>query len=229
MRAISGEDEEILLTKPANKQQLSIAQEIRQKNAVEVQGPPGTGKTHTIANLIGDLLAQGKSVLVTSEKVKALTVLRDKLDPKLRAFCLPVFEDNQRDMMDAIQQLQAGLAQINPDSLQREIVDLTATRKELLAELEKERKRIFALRCQQSKGITYLGKDYSLIELGKKLADEESQVFHFPMPFKETEAMPITEKDYQEWVESEQQLSVEEEKELAKNSRRLLLLCVRRY
>lgn len=216
LRAISGEDEEILLTKPANKQQLSIAQEIRQKNAVEVQGPPGTGKTHTIANLIGDLLAQGKSVLVTSEKVKALTVLRDKLDPKLQAFCLPVFEDNQRDMMDAIQQLQAGLAQINPDSLQREIVDLTATRKELLAELEKERKRIFALRCQQSKGITYLGKDYSLIELGKKLADEESQVFHFPMPFKETEAMPITEKDYQEWVESEQQLSVEEEKELAK-------------
>ncbi len=40
-----------------------------------VQGPPGTGKTHTIANLIGHLLAQGKSVLVTSEKPKALLVM----------------------------------------------------------------------------------------------------------------------------------------------------------
>lgn len=72
LAAASGEAPEIFMTKPANKAQLRIAQDIEQNNAVEVQGPPGTGKTHTIANLIGHFLAQGKTVLVTSEKIKAL-------------------------------------------------------------------------------------------------------------------------------------------------------------
>ncbi len=60
------EDEHILLSKEANAEQLVIAQRLEQHGAVLVQGPPGTGKTHTIANLIGHLLAQGKSILVTS-------------------------------------------------------------------------------------------------------------------------------------------------------------------
>ncbi|HVB59731.1 MAG TPA: AAA domain-containing protein, partial [Ktedonobacteraceae bacterium] len=63
----NGEDEQILLSKPANAEQLEIAKILERKGAVLVQGPPGTGKTHTIANLIGHLLSQGKSVLVTSE------------------------------------------------------------------------------------------------------------------------------------------------------------------
>src|SRR5260370_42121600 len=56
--APNGEDEHILLSKPANAEQLEIARRLERNNAVLVQGPPGTGKTHTIANLIGHLLAQ---------------------------------------------------------------------------------------------------------------------------------------------------------------------------
>jgi hypothetical protein len=62
----NGEDEEVLLSKPANAEQVEIARRLERYGAVLVQGPPGTGKTHTIANLLGHLLAQGKSVLVTS-------------------------------------------------------------------------------------------------------------------------------------------------------------------
>ena len=51
---------------------------------VVVQGPPGTGKTHTIANLVTDLLAHGKRVLITSHTARALQVLRDKLPEELR-------------------------------------------------------------------------------------------------------------------------------------------------
>ena len=98
LAAASGEAPEIFMTKPANKAQLRIAQDIEQNNAVEVQGPPGTGKTHTIANLIGHFLAQGKTVLVTSEKIKALSVLRDKLDEEIRPLCVPVFDGNQSEM-----------------------------------------------------------------------------------------------------------------------------------
>ena len=37
-----------------------------------MQGPPGTGKTHTIANLVSAYLAEGKRILVTSQKDQAL-------------------------------------------------------------------------------------------------------------------------------------------------------------
>ncbi len=42
--APNGEDEHILLSKPANAEQLEIALRLERNNAVLVQGPPGTGK-----------------------------------------------------------------------------------------------------------------------------------------------------------------------------------------
>ena len=63
---INGESRDILLAKPANREQLEIARRIGQADAVLVQGPPGTGKTHTIANLTGHVLTEGKSVRVSS-------------------------------------------------------------------------------------------------------------------------------------------------------------------
>ncbi len=85
LAAVGGESVDILLSKQANKEQLNIARRIEQYNAVLVQGPPGTGKTHTIANLLGHFLAQGKSVLVTSYTTKALRVLKDKVNPGLQS------------------------------------------------------------------------------------------------------------------------------------------------
>ncbi len=65
---------DILFSKPANAEQYQIAERLAQFSAVLVQGPPGTGKTHTIANILGSLLAQGKTVLVTAHTTKALRV-----------------------------------------------------------------------------------------------------------------------------------------------------------
>ena len=52
---------------------------------IRVEGPPGTGKSLTIANLACHLAAGGKSVLITSQKDKALQVV----DEKLRELNLP--------------------------------------------------------------------------------------------------------------------------------------------
>ena len=55
-----------------------------------IQGPPGTGKTHTIANLIGHLLAQGKRVLVTSHTAKALDRVREVIVEELQPLAVSV-------------------------------------------------------------------------------------------------------------------------------------------
>src|SRR6266702_5142657 len=50
----SGQAEaDVLLSKPANPEQIRIARQLEEHGGVLVQGPPGTGKTHTIGNLIG--------------------------------------------------------------------------------------------------------------------------------------------------------------------------------
>ena len=71
-------DPEIYFPLPSNKEQYEIAARLRYGRGVLVQGPPGTGKTHTIANLICHLLAQGKRVLVTSETPRGLQSLQSK-------------------------------------------------------------------------------------------------------------------------------------------------------
>jgi len=45
-----------------------------------MDGPPGSGKSQTIANLISELIAAGKSVLFVSEKAAALEVVQARLD-----------------------------------------------------------------------------------------------------------------------------------------------------
>ena len=78
------DDDDVLLGKEANEEQIQIIKRLSHSGSVLVQGPPGTGKTHTIANLIGHQLAQGKSILVTAQTAKALRVLRDKVPEVLR-------------------------------------------------------------------------------------------------------------------------------------------------
>src|SRR5579884_1130932 len=77
-------EEEILFPLPANDEQLEIVRRLRRQPAVLVQGPPGTGKSHTIANLVADLLARGQRVLVTSHTARALQVLRQMIPPEIR-------------------------------------------------------------------------------------------------------------------------------------------------
>jgi hypothetical protein len=85
-----------LLTKAANAEQERIINRLEQFGSVLVQGPPGTGKTHTIANIIGHLLANGKTVLVSSHTAKALNVVRDKVAPSLQPLCVSVLDNDTK-------------------------------------------------------------------------------------------------------------------------------------
>jgi very-short-patch-repair endonuclease/DNA polymerase III delta prime subunit len=59
-----------------------------------VQGPPGTGKSQTIVNIIAELVAQGKKVLVVAEKSVALQVVADRLEKsELGDLCLNLSDD----------------------------------------------------------------------------------------------------------------------------------------
>src|SRR5580692_12665789 len=122
---------EVLLSKPANPEQVRIAKQLEQHGGVLVQGPPGTGKTHTIGNLIGHLLAQGKSVLVTSHTTKALRMVRSQVASPLRPLCVSVLEsdlESRNQLESAVGTIAARLSQLDAGSLQVEAQHLSRQR-----------------------------------------------------------------------------------------------------
>lgn len=75
-----------------------------------VDGPPGTGKSQTIANLIAEFLAAGKTVLFVSEKSAALEVVKRRLDQcRLGDFCLAL-HSHQANKKEVIAELGRCLA-----------------------------------------------------------------------------------------------------------------------
>lgn len=135
--AYAGEADDVLLSKEANAAQLAILRRLKHSDGVLVQGPPGTGKTHTIANLLGSLMAEGKSVLVTSHTSKALKVLRHHVSEPLRALCVPVLDSDktsQKDLQHAMRVLHDGLSQ-HPDELAQRADKSRAKRTAILNEI----------------------------------------------------------------------------------------------
>lgn len=130
LAAVGGEAIDILLPKEANQEQLDIAKTIEVNDAVVVQGPPGTGKTHTIANLLGHFLAQGKRVLVTSHTNKALKVLKDKVECELQPLCVSVTDDSRKDIESSIAAI-ANFSEI-PAKLEKEIKECDTKRKSII-------------------------------------------------------------------------------------------------
>ena len=59
-------------------------------------GPPGTGKSQVIANLLLNILIEGKSALLVSEKMVAIHVILKRL-PNLTPFFLPITDYDNSD------------------------------------------------------------------------------------------------------------------------------------
>src|SRR5438132_11221451 len=191
--APNGEDEHILLSKPANAEQLEIARRLERNNAVLVQGPPGTGKTHTIADLIGHLLAQGKSVLVTSEKPKALRVLREQVVEPLQPLCVSILEDDSRKEMEStIDAISERLASTDAEKLEREAEVLAQRRIELLRLLRETRHQLAEARGSEYRAIIVGGESFPPSEAARYITQNRSVVGWIPGPVTKGILLPLS-------------------------------------
>ena len=82
---------ELFIPLPADSSQVAAVVAASRSKDFVLFGPPGTGKSQTIANMITQLLGEGKTVLFVSQKTTALEVVRKRLDRLgLGQFCLEV-------------------------------------------------------------------------------------------------------------------------------------------
>ena len=195
-----GEAADILLTKPANAEQLAIAREIEQAPAVVVQGPPGTGKTHTIANLMGHFLAQGQHILVTSATSKALAVLKDKLPAGLQNLCVSLLSDARDDMEHSVAGICEMLAKNSSQEMRAKADELTRRREQVLARLKKRRHTLEEVRRLEAKRDYFMlgGKAWSLSRMADFLHTHGDLADRLPLPIIKGKEFPLGKNELEE-------------------------------
>ncbi|MFE3451602.1 AAA domain-containing protein [Nonomuraea sp. NPDC059194] len=184
---------------PANPEQRTIMTRLRSDNGVVVQGPPGTGKTHSIANLLSALLAQGQRVLVTSQKAQALRVLRDKLPSEIAGLCVSMTDlgrGGSAELEGGVKALSTRFSSFDPARQAKGIAEkrhqLDAARRRT-AELTE---RVRALRESETYSHPPIAHGYAgtLPEIVRRLTHEgvECSWMPTPLPSSASQEPPIS-------------------------------------
>ena len=224
--AYANEHEDVLLTKPANAEQVEILRKLSKRDGVLVQGPPGTGKTHTIANLIGNFLAEGKSVLVTSHTTKALRVVRDQVAKPLQSLCVSLLDSDAKSRADremAVRELAARLSD-NPDQYKTHAAKLRTRRSEILADLKKSRSELLLVVGGEYTPIVLAGKEIEPSQAAKEVSLGDGIQDWIPGDIHASAPIPLTNTEVRQVYEISQRISVLEEAELSEILPKLTLL-----
>lgn len=192
------DDNEILLAKETNAEQMQIIRRLATSGSVLVQGPPGTGKTHTIANIIGHLLAQGKTVLVTSHTPKALRVLRDQIPEDLRPLCISAIggdRESRRQLEAAITEINARLARNSVDALRSQSEQRARERRKILEENRRLTARLREALESEYREITSEGKTVTPADAARYVKKYANASLWLPGPISPGASLPLSMKE----------------------------------
>ena len=215
--SVGNEDDDVLLSKPANREQLEIARQLSRRNCVLVQGPPGTGKTHTIANLLGHLLAQGKRVLVTAHTPKALRVLRQKVVEPLQPLCISVLHNDkqsQEELQSSVRKIHVRLSE-DDRILERDAQRAREERRRILEALRAARQQLLDARQDEVRDVVFAGKPTRPIEAAKRVKDGSDKDGWIPSPVTLGESLPVSHADIVALYQTNARVSLADERELA--------------
>jgi very-short-patch-repair endonuclease len=209
---------DVLLSKPANPEQIRIAKQLEEHGGVLVQGPPGTGKTHTIGNLIGHLLAQGKSVLVTSHTTKALRMVRHHIVPELRPLCVSVLEsdlESRKQLESAVGAIAERLSRADARALELEARRFESQRRDLLKKLEELRNQLSEARADEYRDIALGGKHWAPADAARKVAQEKELYGWIPGPVAAVAPLPLSPAELTDLYRTNVSLCAEDEAALS--------------
>jgi hypothetical protein len=213
-----GEPPDVLLSKPANQEQVQIARALERHRAVLVQGPPGTGKSHTIANLIGHLVAQGKRVLVTSHTTKALRVLRDQIVEPLQPLAVAVLDkdlDSRTQMEKAVRGILERLTLATDEALEREAGSFRERRSQLNASIDQ-----LTVKLREARSVEYLpigigGDDIAPAEAARWVASNREGNDWIPGPVQPAAPLPLSSEEQRRIYELNGELNAADEAEIS--------------
>jgi superfamily I DNA/RNA helicase len=205
---------EILLTKAANSEQERVIRQLDKTGAVSVQGPPGTGKSHTIANLIGHLLAQNKSILVASHASKALRVVREKVVSPLRPLCVSLLdsdEESSKQLEESVTGIVDYLSRTSLKKTTQEIEKLERKREELNSRFAEIKADLFKALANEYQEIELCGKGkVTPAQAAQQLRRDEERYAWLPGPIEHRPDFPLTDEDMKSLYDINSRLSAED-------------------
>jgi very-short-patch-repair endonuclease len=211
-------EDEVLFSLPANLEQLRIAQRLSADGGVLVQGPPGTGKTHTIANLLGHLLAQGKSVLVTSHTTKALGVLREKVAGELQPLCISVLEsdaEGRKLLENSVSEIAERLSRTDVDQSLRRAEALETERLQLIRTLREKIAQLNSARADEYRPIVIGGRSWDPSDAARWVARTRESHSWIPTPITRGAPLPLSREELGRLYAISRDLSLEDEAEIS--------------
>jgi very-short-patch-repair endonuclease len=211
------EPHDVLLSKPANPEQVQIARALDRHRAVLVQGPPGTGKSHTIANLIGHLVAHGKRVLVTSHATKALRVLRGQIVETLQPLCVALLENDlegRTQMEQAVRGILSRLTSSTESELEHDVARLAEARSALNATVERLTSDLRAAREAEYTPILIAGEAIDPAEAARWIKSCSEGNNWIPGPVESGAPVPLSADEVRDLYATSGRLTKEEEDEI---------------
>ena len=180
------------LTKESNPEQKKIINLLEKNDCVSVQGPPGTAKSHTIANLIGHLLAKGKSVLVSSYRSKTLEVINDHMAESIKPLCVSILDNqkNKDQMQKSVNYLERLTIHYKASSLTEEIKKLKSERKKIIAKVSDLESDFDKCILNEHRAISFQGESISPKEGAEYISkNREKLIFNSPLL---SDVLPLT-------------------------------------
>ena len=179
----------LLIPFPANPEQIKVIKELGDNQFIHVQGPPGTGKSQTIANLVCHMVASGYTVLVTSQKNKALEVVSEKLEQlQIKYLYMKLLKDDK----ESKKKIKEFISELISDVLQQDLKDLEDEKTQLEKKLDIVNEKLSKLfkEFEQSRNLEFekidelnltIGEIYSCYEKLKPfdMFEENELVFSF--------------------------------------------------
>lgn len=215
--AAAGESPDVLFAKLANAEQIAIARTLEKHGAVLVQGPPGTGKSHTIANLIGHLVAHGNRVLVTSHTTKALRVLRQHVPADLRPLCVALLDQDlqgRAQLEEAVRGIVERVSSSSEHELKKEVSHMRETRQRLLARASHLNEQLRIARAGEYEPIILAGESVAPARAAAIAREQEAQHHWMPAELEAGAPIPLSSEELLRLYKSNEHLSYEEEMEL---------------
>ncbi len=212
------EVEEILLSKPANPEQVRVIQQVERSPGILVQGPPGTGKSHTIANLVGHLLAHGKTVLVTAHTTKALRVLRDYVADALQPLCVSVLDNDlegRKQLEQSVEGIVERLSSADAGRLRAEAAKLAQHRKALIDRIRATRQELLKVRQGEYQPIVVGQESFQPSDAARKVTRERDTHAWIPEPVALGAQLPLSELELADLYRKNATVTKEDESELA--------------
>ncbi len=128
---------------------------------IVIQGPPGTGKTETITSIISDAVLRGNKVLVSSEKLVAIDVIKSRLEDLAK---YTILYNNTFDSAAFYDQINFMLSEAIKEKSVQATSSTIASDKEVLYNRQTARNEIIDIIKQYQTVFNYLNTN----EIGQK-------------------------------------------------------------